>query len=100
MKARRGIAFRQGDMEDALIKSVDPVITNLKARFGRLKYHEESVRIHDAATDEEIDAICSLIDLFRDVDQPDPVTLKDVKDRNSLKKYPMLQQFVERYTRF
>lgn len=99
MKARRDIALRQGDMKDALIQSVEPVITNVKARFGRLKYQEESVRIHDAAKDEEIDAICSLIDLFRDVDKPEPVTLNDVKNRNSLKKFPMLQQFVERHTR-
>lgn len=54
MKARRDIALRQGDMKDALIQSVEPVITNVKARFGRLKYQEESVRIHDAAKDEEI----------------------------------------------
>lgn len=99
MKARRDIALRQGDMKDALIQSVEPVISNVKARFGRLKYQEESVRIHDAAKDEEIDAICSLIDLFRDVDKPEPVTLNDVKNRNSLKKFPMLQQFVERHTR-
>lgn len=98
MKARRDIALRQGDMKDALIQSVEPVITNVKARFGRLKYQEENVRIHDAAKDEEIDAICSLIDLFRDVDKPEPVTLNDVKNRNSLKKFPMLQQFVERHT--
>lgn len=99
MKARRDIALRQGDMKDALIQSVEPVISNVKARFGRLKYQEEGVRIHDAAKDEEIDAICSLIDLFRDVDKPEPVTLNDVKNRNSLKKFPMLQQFVERHTR-
>lgn len=31
MEARRDIALRQGDMKDALIKSVDPVNINLKA---------------------------------------------------------------------
>lgn len=34
-----------------------------------------------------------------DVDKPEPVTLNDVKNRNSLKKFPMLQQFVERHTK-
>jgi hypothetical protein len=99
MKARRDIASKQDDMKNALMKSVEPVISSLKARFRRLKYHEEKVKVYDAASDDDIDAVCSLIDLFRDVDRPEPLKLSDVKDRRSLKKFPMLQQFVEKHTR-
>lgn len=87
-------------MKDVLIQFVELVIINVKVRFGRLKYQEEGVRIYDVVKDEEIDVICFFIDLFRDIDKFEFVIFNDVKNRNSFKKFLMLQQFVERYIRF
>lgn len=62
MKQLRAKAEQNNSLRDAYIESMEPVIAKLKARFRLVKWAGEHVSSHDAAKQEEIDQIKSLLD--------------------------------------
>lgn len=49
-----------------MVGSLEPVIAELKQRFSQLKLHDENVVTHDAATDDEIEHITNILDIFKE----------------------------------
>ncbi|KAK3105417.1 hypothetical protein FSP39_024872 [Pinctada imbricata] len=99
MKKRRDLAKKEPNMKEAMVSSVEPVIALLTQRFGRLKYQGEDVKVQDAASEDEISTISSALDLFRDPEAEDPLTLEDIVDRKNIKKFPRLEKIMEEHCR-
>lgn len=78
-------------MEDCTSSSHELIQAVLKLKFSKLKLHGEPVDSHDALTNDDIQDIFSVLDIFRDEDYCPPIS--SCKDG---KHFPeKLNQFIE-----
>lgn len=78
-------------MEDCTSSSHELIQAVLKLKFSKLKLHGEPVASHDALTNDDIQDIFSVLDIFRDEDYCPPVS--SCKDGKHLPE--KLNQFIE-----
>jgi len=57
LKKIRDAAEKDENLKTALVDSQEPVLARLKQRFSKLKFHENQVKVHDEATEEDIKQI-------------------------------------------
>ena len=80
-------------LKESLVNSLTPVLQVLKERFSRLKRKEEPVKVHEAATDEEVQDMAQTLYVIDDT--IDCSALADVKVAD----HPRLKDFMERHCR-
>lgn len=78
-------------MEECTSSSHEPIQAVLKLKFSKLKLHGEPVASHDALTNDDIQDIFSVLDIFRDEDYCPPIS--SCKDGKHLPE--KLNQFIE-----
>ena len=98
LKKLRCTSEKQPEIKERLIESLDPVIAQLKQRFSQLKLHDEPVLVHDAATEEVIKLISSLLDILKETDDGGDV-FSQLKTKKDIDKFDKLKGFVERHWR-
>lgn len=82
-------------MKTALVDSLEPIQAMLKLKFSKLKLHGEPVSTHDALTNDDIQDILSVLDIFRDEDDSPPIS--SCKDAKHLPE--KLKHFIENHCR-
>lgn len=95
MKKIRDAAEKQPQLKTALVDSLEPIQAMLKLKFSKLKLHGEPVSTHDALTNDDIQDIFSVLDIFRDEDDSPPIS--SCKDAKHLPE--KLKQFIENHCR-
>ena len=80
-------------LKESLVNSLTPVLQVLKERFSHLKRKEEPVKVHEAATDEEVQDMAQTLYVIDDT--IDCSALADVKVAD----HPRLKDFMERHCR-
>ena len=67
---------------------MEPVLNCIKSRFATIVWQDENVHVRDAATEDELSSIESLLSII------DP-SIEDVSAVKDLNKYPVLKNFMD-----
>lgn len=98
MKKIRDAAKREPALETGLIQSLEPVLAQLKQLFSQLKFLDDKVITHDAATNQEIDDIFSILDTFKELESAEHV-ITQLKSKKDVEKFDKLKDFMKHHCR-
>ncbi len=90
LKRLRLAATKDKTIADKFTESMEPVINSLKSRFATIVWQDQNVKVHEAATEDDIKSIEDLLKII------DP-SIKDISELKDLGKFPDLKGFVDKH---